>query len=152
MGAIAAPRADAGEIFELRARLAEALLASGEWQAAADEYESQLLADDNASRQARALVLSGDIYYNNGNAAHAYEHYQDALSRFPQSPHTFQGLLKLVNEGVAVDDFQRGLVNYHAANYEPALAAFERVLATEPNNTQAQYQKALTLNALQRNA
>lgn len=150
--AVAAPRADEGETFELRARIAESLLASGEWQAAADEYESQLIADTNVSRQARALVLAGDIYYNNGNTEHAYEHYQDALNRFPESPHTFQALLKLVNDGVAVDEFQRGLVNYHAANYEPALAAFERVLAVEPNNIRALYQKGLTLNALQRNA
>ncbi|MGQ0600827.1 MAG: transglycosylase SLT domain-containing protein, partial [Anaerolineales bacterium] len=53
--------------------------------------------------------------------------------------------------GVPVDELQRGLTNYHAENYEPALAAFDRALTADPQNVMALYYKGRTFVALQRN-
>lgn len=148
--AIAAPRA--GDTFGLRERLAEVYLALNDWQNAVGQYDAIFEAATGNALKARALILSGDAHYANGFPQVAYEKYLAAVNNYPTAPITFQGLLKLVNDGVPVDDLQRGLSNYAAQNYGPALAAFERVLAANPANTIALYQRGLTLNALQRKA
>lgn len=148
--AIAVPRA--GDVFALRERLAEVYLALSDWQNAVGQYDAIYAATTNNALKARALVLSGDAHYANGFPQVAYEKYLEAVNSFPEAPISFQGLLKLVNDGVPVDDLQRGLSNYYAQNYEPALAAFGRVLAADPANTIALYHQGLALNALQRNA
>lgn len=150
-----APRANEGEVFDLRARWAETLALTGDWPAAAAEYERQAQTDTNASRQARALVLAGDLYAAHGDTARAHERYLDAVNRFPQSAFTFQGLVKLVEAGAPVDDLARGLTNYYAQNYEPALAAFQRVLADETGTeaaASALYHIGLTYADLNRTA
>jgi soluble lytic murein transglycosylase len=148
--AIAAPRA--GDTFALRERLAEVYLALNDWQNAVGQYEAIFGAATDNALKARALILSGDAHYANGFPQVAYEKYLAAVNNYPEAPITFRGLLKLVNDGVPVDDLPRGLSNYHAQNYGPALAAFERVLAADPTNTTALYHRGLTLNALQRKA
>lgn len=148
--AIAAPRA--GDVFALRERLAAVYLALNDWQNAVGQYDAILQAATDNALKARALILSGDAHYANGFPQAAYEKYLAAVNNYPEAPVSFQGLLKLVNDGVPVDDLRRGLSNYHAQNYGPALAAFERVLAVNPANTTALYHRGLTLNALQRKA
>ncbi len=148
--AIAAPRA--GDAFALRERLAEVYLVLNDWQNAVGQYEAIFKEATSSATRARALILSGDAHYANGLPQAAYEKYLEAVNHYPEAPITFQGLLKLVNDGVPVADLPRGLSNYYAGNYEPALAAFGRVLAADPANTTALYHRGLTLNALQRKA
>ena len=48
------------------------------------------------------------------------------------SPFAHSAIVALLDSGVEVDEYQRGLANYHKGNYELAIAAFERLLAAEP--------------------
>lgn len=151
--AIEAPRA--GDVLGLRERLAEVYLVLGDTESALAQYDALYQETEQNWRKARALVLAGNVFYQNGQYEDAYANYQAAVRSFPEAGDSFEALKILVNDGVPVDDLQRGLTNYHARNYEAALAAFERVLAAalrgQPNTT-ALYHKGLTLHAMQRNA
>jgi soluble lytic murein transglycosylase len=48
------------------------------------------------------------------------------------SPYAHSAIVALLDSGAAVDEYQRGLANYHKGNYELAIAAFDRLLAAEP--------------------
>ncbi len=48
------------------------------------------------------------------------------------SPYAHSAIVALLDSGVEVDEYQRGLANYHKGNYELAIAAFGRLLAAEP--------------------
>jgi soluble lytic murein transglycosylase len=102
-------------------------------------------------------VLAGQLLYRLGRADEAYAKFLDAVNHYPEAPITFEGLLILVNDGIPVSDLQRGLTNYYASNYEPAVAAFERGLALTGTAALAPveagtalYYRALSLTALGR--
>ena len=48
------------------------------------------------------------------------------------SPYAHSAIVALLDSGAEVDEYQRGLANYHKGNYELAIAAFDRLLAAEP--------------------
>jgi len=152
LAAIAAPRANRDETLDLRERLAETHVAQGDIDKALAQYEAIYQATDQNWRKARLDILAGQLLYNAGEQAKAYQKFLDAVNNYPEARDTFQGLLTLVNDGVTVDDWQRGLTNYHAENYEPALAAFDRHLAVHPGDAAALYYKGLTLAALKQDA
>ncbi len=122
--AIAAPRT--GSVHDLREQLADAHLANGDPEAALAEYDLVFQETVQNWRKARVEVRSGQILYQTGQVEAAYERFQHALNNYPEAASTFDGLLTLVNDGVPVDELQRGLANYYAGNYEPALAALTR--------------------------
>ena len=122
--AIAAPRQ--GTVHDLREQLAGAYLANGDTEAALAEYDAIFQETDQNWRKARVEVLAGQILYNTGQVDLAYERFQHALNNYPEAASTFDALLTLVNDEVLVDELQRGLANYFAENYEPALSALTR--------------------------
>jgi soluble lytic murein transglycosylase len=148
LAAISAPRADEHETLDLRERLAETYAAQGNTADALAQYESIYQTTDQNWRKARMDSLAGQLLYNSSQPAPAYEKFLDAVNNYPDAPDTFSGLVTLVNDEIPVDDLQRGLVNYFAANYDPALAAFDRYITANPNSSaEALYYKALTLAA-----
>ncbi len=133
--AIEAPRADSGG--ELREALAAALIRSGDVAGGLAAYDDILASDAPDWRKARALVLAGQAQATNGDSEGAYQRYLDAVATYPAAPVTLEALRALVDAGVPVDEFQRGLVNLNAANYAPAVATFQRILAEQPGNLTA---------------
>lgn len=87
-------------------------------------YEATTVDSVRADLQYRwglALSTAGE-----GDLAAA--HWRSAVNTFPRERGAFNSLVEMVNRNLAVDDFQRGLVNYYAANYAPAIASFTRAL------------------------
>jgi len=105
-------------------------------------YNSSL---DDYSR-ATANLLMGQAYLNLGMSKEAYDRFLDSVYQFPRAYDSFTALSILVNEGVAVDDYVRGLVDYYAGSYDYAIQAFERYLASDPagNDGSAYYFKGLS--------
>ncbi|MGQ0602437.1 MAG: tetratricopeptide repeat protein, partial [Anaerolineales bacterium] len=147
--AIAAPRV--GDVNALRTQLAQLYLAQNDLPSALAQYDAILQTTDQDTWKAQALVLSGNALYAAGESQAAYEKYLAAVNNYPAAPVVLEGLRVLVNDGVPVDELQRGLTNYHAENYEPALAAFDRALTADPQNVMALYYKGRTFVELQRN-
>jgi len=93
------------------------------------EYEAILQVAKIPTYRAKILRLLGDAYAKLDNKAAAYPKYLEAVNNYPEAPDSYLALVELVNAGVPVAEYQRGLIDYNAAAYEPAIGAFERYLA-----------------------
>jgi soluble lytic murein transglycosylase len=91
----------------------------------------------------------GQIYYAQENFDQAYAYFQDAVNNFPFAYDAYSALVTLVNDGVTVNDYQRGLINYNVGNYALSVEAFDRYLptATEETADAALYYKGLAIRA-----
>jgi soluble lytic murein transglycosylase len=80
--------------------------------------------------------------------AHAL--FLDAVTNYPLSYDSYSALVSLVNDGVAVSDLNRGLVDYFAGQYSLALNAFDNYLSTNPvdNDGTVHHYRALSLREL----
>ena len=68
--------------------------------------------------------------------AEARQRWQAAVDADPTSPYAHRAMAALVEAGVAVDEYQRGLVNYFNGRFALANAAFDRLRATDPTGRQ----------------
>lgn len=150
---------DAGTRVNLRERIAGIYLAQEEYDAAIAEYDAILKEARLAFYRAKIEYLAGQALSAAGRLDDAYARYQRAVARYPEAESAYLSLIELVDAGVAVDEFQRGLVDYHAGAaypdaYGAAIAAFDRYLAAglEDKADAALYYKALTLRATEQPA
>lgn len=93
------------------------------------QYEAILSIAQVDTYRAKILRQAGEAYLALGDSETAYERYREAVDNYPQAYDSYLALVELVDAGVAVDEFQRGLVDYYAGAYQPAVAAFDRYLA-----------------------
>ena len=90
-------------------------------------------AQDDYTRST-ANLLSGQAYLSLGLTNEAYTQLLDSVIKFPKAYDSFTALTILVNDGVPVDEFLRGRVNYYAGSYDYAIQAFQRYLDSSPDN------------------
>ncbi|MFO8239634.1 MAG: tetratricopeptide repeat protein, partial [Dissulfuribacterales bacterium] len=76
--------------------------------------------------KAQMDLLVGSIYLDQGDLDSAIPYFQDAVTNFPHTGDAYTSLVTLDNQGVEVNEYQRGLVNYYAQNYLEAIEAFQR--------------------------
>ncbi|MCG3210871.1 MAG: Outer membrane protein assembly factor BamD [Anaerolineae bacterium] len=95
---------------------------------AINEYEQILQIAKIPAYRAKILRLLGDAYARLDNTEAAYKSYLEAVDNYPDARDSYLALVELVNAGVPVDEFQRGLIDYYADAYEPAIGAFGRFL------------------------
>lgn len=131
----------------LQVKIGRAYLEAGNLSQALAKFEEiyRFAADD--STRASANLLAGQVLETMGDSQAAYERYLDSVDNYPTAYDSYVGLVRLVNADVPVDDFQRGLVDFNAAAYEPALAALSRAVQTAPSG-KAYYFLGLTRRAL----
>jgi soluble lytic murein transglycosylase len=63
----------------------------------------------------------------------AQARWRAAVAADVTSPYAHSAIVALLDSGAVVDEYERGLANYHKGNYELAIAAFDRLLAAEPD-------------------
>ena len=119
------------EIEWLRETLAQAYLALGDGLKAVAQYET-LLEDAASGRQAQLHYLIAIALSGIGQDEQAYDHLYLAVEAEPSSPYAYYALLLLVQAEQEVDEYLRGLTDYYAAAYTPAVDAFRRYLADNP--------------------
>ena len=142
--ALAAPHI--GDDTALQIKSAQAYASSGDTTASLNLYKSISTATSNDYVKAQVDLLTGRLYLSLGETDQAYERFLHAVNNYPLSPDTYNGLVALVNDGVPVDDLNRGLVDYYAGQYGYALDAFQRFIIANPaNDGTAPYYHALTL-------
>jgi soluble lytic murein transglycosylase len=145
--ALAAPSIE--DNTALKIKIAQAYIRLGDTTTALGMYDTIFTASSNDYVKAQIDLLSGQIFLSLGQADQAYQSFLHAVDNYPLSPDSYNALVALVNDGVPVDDMNRGLVDYFAGQYGYALDAFQRFIDANPQNDgTALYYKALTLFAL----
>lgn len=119
---------DVGFQVHLRESIAQAELAHDNPAGAIAQYKTILSVSRIEAYRAKILRLLAEAHLAAGETEAAQERYLEAVNNYPQANDSYLALVELINAGVEVDDFQRGLVDYYAGAYEPAVVAFERYL------------------------
>lgn len=133
----------------LEIKIAAAYQQSGDTDTALRLYQEIYETTPSDYYKAEMDLRMGQIYYSRENYDQAYAYYQDAVNNYPYSYDSYSALATLVNDGIVVNEFQRGLINYNVGNYALAVEAFDRYLATATEETAdaALYYKGLALRA-----
>lgn len=107
---------------------------------AAARYDAALAVATDARTRADLGFRAGQAYVTAGKLDLAIARWTDAFTKYPDQPGAYKALVELVNRNVAVDDFQRGLTDWHAGVYDPAIAAFKNHLQSDsPRAGEAHY-------------
>jgi soluble lytic murein transglycosylase len=122
--------------YETRQILAGYYLADGDYEAAIDQYDAILDFAQTENTQGQMIYLAGAAELQAGNSDAAYERFLAGVAEYPGVYESYLGLVELVKAEVAVDDFQRGLVDFNAAAYAPGIDAFEAHITANPENYQ----------------
>jgi soluble lytic murein transglycosylase len=115
-----------------RMRLAAHYLAGGDYPAAIAQYDAiHDIAQTEATR-GQMTYLAGQAEIMAGNVSAGHERFQTAIADYPRAGESYHALVALIDAGVAVDEYQRGVVDYYAGVYQPAVEAFLRYLSSPP--------------------
>ncbi len=133
----------------LAVKIANTYAAAGDNKTALQLYDNIFNATSNDYLKAEIDLLAGRAYLNMGQTGEAYKRWQHTVSNYPLASDSYFALVGLVDAGQTVDEFERGLVDYYAGQYDVALQAFDRYLAAKPDHDgTALYYRALTLREL----
>lgn len=124
---------DLGQQYDLRETIALTYSAWGHYDDALAWFQDVLDRSENAYRRARIWYLIGQTYRMQGKEPDARNAFAQAVNGDPQPGYAHLALVELVNAGVEVNEYQRGLINYYAGSYEAAIAAFYRYAESTPD-------------------
>jgi soluble lytic murein transglycosylase len=134
--------------IQLRLKLARAYAISGDAPTALALYDDLYNRTQNDYTRALIDLRKGQAYTALGQTEQAKNAYLDAVTNFPTSYDSYSALVALVDSGVEVDELQRGIIDYYAGQYGPALTALDHYLQNNPANpASAQYFYGLTSSA-----
>lgn len=135
-----------GSTLNLEIKIARAYANAGNYHTAISRYEQLLGQTNDYYTKATLEFLAGQAYLALGQTGLAYERFQRLVNSYPLSYDAYSALVALVNAGVPVDEFQRGLIDYQVGQYGLAWDAFTRYLqATSEHDGSVYYYRALTL-------
>lgn len=100
---------------------------------------------ENVYRLARIWYLIGQVHRMAGRKQEALDAFARATDIDPRPGYAYAALVELLDAYVPVDEFQRGLIDYHAESYGVAVAAFYRYMESTPDyRSDAHYYVALS--------
>lgn len=134
--AVVAPAHRLTEV-DTRLQLAELHLANEDYVAAIAQYDAVRDLALTENTKGEMTYLAGSVEQEAGNEAAAHERFLQGVNEYAGSYHSYLGLVELIDAGVDVDPFQRGLVDYYAAAYEPAIPAFDSYIQANPDTYRA---------------
>jgi soluble lytic murein transglycosylase len=85
--------------------------------------------------KAACNLLLGQAYLALGEVDQANLRFSDSVNNFPKSYDAYSALVQLVNTNAPVNDYNRGLVDYYAEQYYPAIDAFLRFIKLDPEHS-----------------
>lgn len=134
----------------LAVMIARAYQSGGQVDTALALYQDIAATAYNDFTRAEMDLRIGNIYLDLGQPEEAYPYLQDAVNTVPYAYDAYTALVILVEAGIEVNEYQRGLVNYYVGNNSLAVEAFDRYLGSgaQTNADAALYHKALATRAL----
>jgi len=134
--------------FELEIKLARSYAYIGDYGTALVMYDDIAARTTSDYIKAQMGYLKGIALSAQGDTAGAQAIYLEMINNYPAAYDSYLALVELVNAGYAVDELQRGIVDYFAGEYVAALAALDRYLSAAPTDpARAYYYKGLCLRA-----
>ncbi len=118
----------------IRKALAKLYEEEANYPAAIDQYDAILNVARTDNTRGEVTYLAGSAELAAGNTDTGYSYYQDAVTNYPQAYESYLALSALVDAGFDVDEFQRGVVDFHANAYDAAIAAFNRYIEANPEH------------------
>ena len=126
-------------IANLREKLALAYRQLGKPQDALAQYDAILSFAQQPGYRASIMLQAGQTLLDAGETEAGLQRFTELVNTYPERNEAYQALLTLVNAEVPVYEFQRGLVDYYAKQYDAAIAAFERFIAANDDHGNAHY-------------
>ncbi len=120
--------------ISLRKALARLYEEEANYPAAIEQYNAILDVARTENTRGEATYLAGSAELAAGNTEAGYSFYKDAVSNYPQAYESYLALSALVDAGLDVDEFQRGVVDFHANAHDAAIAAFNRYIEANPEH------------------
>lgn len=118
-------------------KLGLSLSAVGDYTGAMAAYDAILGVAQYDQYRARIMLLATETALVYGDTDEAYRRASELVAVYPALPQAYQALIILVEAGQPVDDMLRGMVDYYAEAYDPAVQAFARVIYGDPNHSGA---------------
>jgi len=118
-------------VLELREKLALAHNYSGDHASALVQYDTILANTDDTLLQARIQYQAAQTLLAAGEREAAYTRLYDLVNNYAETGAAYDALVDLLNSNQAVDDFQRGLVDFYNDMFDPAVASFYRVVEAD---------------------
>ena len=136
--------------INIHRQLADFYLNGGNIEAAIAQYDAARDLAFTERTKGELNYLAGSAALAAGNSDLGYGRFQQGITQYPQAYESYLGLVQLVDAGIPVDDFQRGLVDFYAEAFDPAIAAFQSYLANNPEgaNPEAYLYMAWSYEAL----
>jgi soluble lytic murein transglycosylase len=116
------------DTIPLEIKIGNSYYALGDYQTAIIAYSDIYTRTTSDYTKASMDYVIGLAYTALGQPDQAYAAYQDAVQNYPLSYDTYLGLIELVEAGYPVSDFDRGIIDYFAGQYNLAIAALDRYL------------------------
>ena len=110
----------------------------GDFADAVEQYRAILAFAQVPAYRAHVMLLLGQTLVDSGDPA-GYDVFRQLVDTYPRLGDAYEALVTLVNAGVAVDSFQRGLVDYYAGQYDAAIAAFDDSIRSTTAHGAAHY-------------
>lgn len=141
---------DASFQVHIREKIADAYLRQQNYESAIAQYDAILEVAQIGYYRAKIEYLAGMTYLNWDQADQAHARFLKAVDNYPEATYAYLSLVELVNAGVKVDDFQRGLVDYYNGAYRPAIDAFQAHIRADPHGHSgaAHYYAGLSYKAI----
>jgi len=143
-----ASRLDDG--LTLQIKIAQTRASFGDYAGALTLYNQIFAATTNGYINAQMDYLAGNAHKELGQKDEAYARYLHAVENYPLSYYSYLSLVELIDANITVNDLDRGLVDYHAAQYDVAIVALDRYIKENPvNDGTAHYYRAVSLRETQ---
>jgi soluble lytic murein transglycosylase len=138
-----------GGTDDLAVKIARAYQSSGDEDTALSLYRDIFNNASSDYTKASMALLIGRILLERGETDQAYAILRESVEQFPFAFDAYTALVILVDDGVPVNEYHRGLVNYYVGNHQLAIQAFDRYLAGESQefSDAALYHKGLASRA-----
>ena len=115
-------------------KMAVAASAIGDYEGAIGYYDVILSIAKIPKYRARIMYQAAETSLLYGETASAYQQMLALVVAYPKTDQAYEALVTLVEAGQPVDDMVRGVVDYHAEAYGPAVLAFARVVMGDPDH------------------
>jgi soluble lytic murein transglycosylase len=117
----------------LRRALAALALQQKDGRSAAAQFDTLRGTATTGKFAAEMFWLAGSALNQAGDKAGAQQRWLAAANADPTAPYAHQAAIALLDAGGTLDDYLRGVIDYHNDAYQLAIEAFDRLRKTDPS-------------------